>query len=132
MAKTASDLKKSGWPIDEMKKYHPWDSIEKYSKDKDVITRRKLALKTSRKLARLLKEKYGAKRVVLFGSLAKDDWYTPRSDIDICVKGIPVDKFFYAESEIQSSSEGFKVDLVDPDECSPELLAKIDRDGIDL
>lgn len=132
MGKTASDLKKSGWPSEEMKKYYPWDSIDRYSKDRDLRARRDRALTVSREIAGLLKKKYEATRVVLFGSLAHDTWFTPRSDIDICAEGIPVDLFFRAESEVQKSSEEFKIDLVDPQECSPELLRNIDQEGIDL
>ena len=132
MGKTASDLKNSGWPSEEMKKYHPWDSIDRYSKDRALLARRARALKISRKIAGLLKRKYGATRIVLFGSLAHDAWFTPRSDIDICAEGIPVDRLFRAESEVQENSEGFKIDLVDPEECSPELLRKIEQEGIDL
>lgn len=132
MGKTASDLKNSGWPPEEMKKYHPWHSIDRYSKDRSIVARRVRALKISRKIARLLKDQYGATRVVLFGSLAHDEWFTPRSDIDIYAEGIPVDRFFRAESEAQNGSKGFKVDLVDPDECPPELLRQIQQEGIDL
>jgi predicted nucleotidyltransferase len=89
-------------------------------------------LTISRQIAKLLKEQYGANRVVLFGSLAHDAWFTPRSDIDICAEGIPVDRFFRAESEVLKRSEGFKIDLVDPEECPPELLSKIEEEGIDL
>jgi predicted nucleotidyltransferase len=115
-----------------MNKYHPWDSIDRYSKDRALLARRDRALTISRQIARLLKKKYGATRVVLFGSLAHNAWFTPRSDIDICAEGIPVDRFFGAESEVQESSKGFKIDLVDPRECSPELLRKIEQEGIDL
>lgn len=132
MGRTASDLKKSGWPRDEMKKYHPWVSIDRYSKDKDLLSRRDQALMVSRQIADLLKKKYEATRVVLFGSLAHKVWFTPRSDIDIYAEGIPVGRFFQAEAEVQESSENFKVDLVDPQECSPELLREIEQEGIDL
>lgn len=40
--------------------------------------------------------------------------------------------FFRAESEVQECSEGFKVGLVNPKECPPELLEKIEKKGIDL
>ena len=132
MGKTATDLKNSGWPIEEMKKYRPWESSERYKKDRGVIERRARALNISRQIVRLLKEKYGATRVVLFGSLSHDAWFTPRSDIDICAEGIPVDQFSLAESEVQKAGEGFKIDLVEPDECSAELLRVIEKEGIDL
>ncbi|MBW1804365.1 MAG: nucleotidyltransferase domain-containing protein, partial [Deltaproteobacteria bacterium] len=113
-------------------KYSPWEALERYSKDRNLLARRDRAILLSRQIAGLLKEKYGARRVVLFGSLAHKTWFTPRSDIDICAEGIPVDMFFQAESEIQKISEGFKVDLVDPQECSRELQREIKEEGIDL
>ena len=132
MGKTASELKKAGWPKEEMEKYHPWDSIYRYSKESALLSRRDRAFNISRQIVSLLKKKYGATRVVLFGSLAHNAWFTPRSDIDICAEGIPVDRFFRAESEIEAISEDFKVDLVDPQECTPELLKRIEQEGIEL
>ena len=86
----------------------------------------------SRQIAGLLKKKYRATRVALFGSLAHKVWFTPRSDIDIYAEGIPPGQFFRAESEVQKNGAGFKINLVDPKECSPELLRKIEEEGIDL
>ncbi len=132
MSRTASDLRKEGWPAEEMAKYRPWQAMDRYSQDSELAARRDQALDIGRKAGDLLKRKYGAERVVLFGSLAHGAWFTPRSDIDIYVEGISVDTFFKAEAEIQEMSEGFKVDLIDSKECSPELLRKIEEEGIDL
>lgn len=132
MIKTASDLKNDGWPREEMSKYSPWESLERHEKDRNLLDRRDRAMLISRRIAGLLKEKYEARRVVLFGSLAHRAWFTPRSDIDICAEGIPPARFFHAESEIQGISEGFKVDLVDPQECSQELQREIKEEGTDL
>ena len=112
MVKTASDLKNGGWAREEMVKYSPWESLERYSKDKNLLARRDRAMLISCRIGDLLKKKYGARRVVLFGSLAHKAWFTPRSDIDICAEGIPVDRFFQAESEIQEISGGFKLILL--------------------
>ncbi len=132
MSKTASDLRREGWPVDKIEKYRPWLAAERYSKDRKLKKRRDRAMAISRKAARLLREIYGAERVVLFGSLAHDAWYTPRSDIDLYAEGIAPDQFFKAEKDIQEMGEGFKVDLVESKECSPELLRKIERDGIEI
>jgi hypothetical protein len=69
MGRTASDLKKRGWPREEMEKYHPWASLDRYGKDRDILYRRDQALVVSRGIAGVLKKKYRATRVVLFGSL---------------------------------------------------------------
>ncbi len=41
---------------------------------------------------------YGAKKIILYGSLARDD-YHPDSDIDICVQGLPNKHYFRALAE---------------------------------
>jgi len=132
MGRTASDLKRSGWPVNEIVHYQPWLAIERYNKDDDLKTRKEQCLEISRKVADLLKRKYGAGRVVLFGSLAHGAWYTPRSDIDIYAEGIPVSAFFRAEADAQEISKGFNLDLVDPGDCPPEMISKIKQEGIEL
>lgn len=69
MGKTASDLKKDGWPPDEMQKYNPWRAAELYTKDPNAVARRGRAMEISREAARILKKKYGATRVVLLAPL---------------------------------------------------------------
>ena len=132
MGRTASDLKRSGWPKKEIENYQPWTAIERYNRDDDLKVRKEQALEISRKVADMLKQKYGAGHVVLFGSLAHGAWFTPRSDIDIYAEGIPVSSFFKAEADAQEISRGFKMDLVDPGDCSPEMLSKIRQEGLDL
>jgi len=132
MTRTATDLKKAGWPRDEMIKYRPWQAMERYKMDQDLISYRDRALSIARMAAVVLKERFGAKRVVLFGSLAQDAWLTPWSDIDLCADGIPFESFFRAEAEIESIASGFKVDFLDFRECSPDLLKRIEKEGIEL
>ena len=132
MARTATDLMKAGWPPDELTKYRPWQAMERYETDQDLISYREKALGVAHKAAALLKERFGAKRVVLFGSLSQDSRLTPRSDIDLCAEGIPVERFFRAEAEIEAIASGFKVDLIDFRECSPELLKRVEGEGIEL
>ena len=122
MAKTALDLEKAGWPREELLQYRPWQAVERHSRDQDLILRRDRAWEVARKTATMLKERFGAARVLVFGSLAHGAWFTPRSDIDLCVDGIPVEKFFHAEADVEAMASGFKIDLVDLRECSSELL----------
>jgi len=78
MGKTA-DLRKDGWPPDEMQKYNPWQAAERYTEDPNAVARRGRAMEISREAARILKKKYGATRVVLFGSLARSSLFAPDS-----------------------------------------------------
>jgi uncharacterized protein len=132
MGRTASDLKRSGWPVKEIAAYQPWVALDRYSKDEELKARKKQGLEISLKVAGMLKEKYGASHVVLFGSLAHSAWFTPRSDIDLYSEGIPVSAFFKAEADAQEISQGFKIDLVDSGDCPPEMIAKIKQDGVEL
>jgi predicted nucleotidyltransferase len=132
MSKTASDLKQAGWPPEEMEKYRPWAAAKRYESDKRIDAIRDRAFAIAREAADLLKQEYGATRVVLFGSLAHRAWFTPRSDIDLYSEGIPGDRFFQAEETVQGIDRDFKVDLVEPQECSPELRRRIGEEGIEL
>ncbi len=132
MGKTASDLKRDGWPPDEMQKYNPWKAAELYTKDPNAMARRGRAMEISREAARILKKKYGATRVVLFGSLARSSLFAPTSDIDLCVEGVPESLFFEAEAEIEEMAKGIRLDLVETKECPAELLREIEDEGIDL
>jgi predicted nucleotidyltransferase len=53
------------------------------------------ALTTAKEIARFLKTKHGATRVVLFGSLA-EGFFKDRSDIDIYFEGVPGNRIFAA------------------------------------
>jgi len=132
MGKTASDLRKDGWPPDEMQKYQPWQAAERYTDDSKAVALRARAMEISREAARILKKKYGATRVVLFGSLARSSMFATTSDIDLYAEGVPETRFFEAEAEIEEIAKGFRVDLVETKECPPHLLREIEDEGIDL
>jgi predicted nucleotidyltransferase len=122
MAKTALELSPEEW-----KAYRP-DSKEREIK----IRRRQQAMRLARKAAQLLREEYGAERVLLFGSLAHHGWFTKWSDIDIATVGISPTRFYAAVAAITGISETFHVDLVDLEACSPTLKETISRVGIPL
>lgn len=115
-----------------MAHYSPWTAVDGYSRDHELTGRRDMALKNAWSAAAISKSKYGATRVVLFGSLAHGLWFTPRSDIDLYVEGVPVGAFFKAEAEVESIAHGFKLDLIDARECSPELSSQIEEEGTEL
>lgn len=100
--------------------------------DLDADARRPRALETAHRLADLLRRRFGAARVVLFGSLVRTGWFTPWSDIDLAAWGIPADYFYLAVAAVTGESDEFSVDLVDPEICSPRLLQRIERDGVEL
>ncbi len=66
-------------------------SIIDYVYEKKVAAykqRRKMALSEARKIARILGEKFGAKEVILYGSLSRGEQFDMTSDIDLVVGGL--------------------------------------------
>jgi predicted nucleotidyltransferase len=129
MARTALDL-----TVEEWQAYRPGEaSVVPGARQKTQLEkRRQRAWRVARKAAQMLRKRFGASRVVLFGSLAHDAWFTPWSDIDLAAWGIPADRFYSAVAAVTGLSAGFKIDLVDPDTCRSGLLQVMERDGIEL
>lgn len=126
MALTALDLSP-----EELKKFHPREAFRKRRAETrvDVAKRRRRAMIAARKAARLLKEKFGAKEVILFGSLARRGSFTLYSDIDLAERGIPSDDYLTAMDAVLYMNTEFKIDLIDPEFCSPAIRAEIEKDG---
>ena len=121
----------------ELKKYHPLETIRrrKVVKGADRIAlakRRRRAVATARKAAELLRREFGAKKVFVFGSLARRGGFTPWSDIDIAAQGIPSKQFFEAVGTISGLSPEFKIDLVDIEACPISMRKTIQTEGKSL
>lgn len=82
-------------------------------------------------IAKELRQRFGAKRIVLFGSLARDE-FGRWSDIDLAAWGIPASDFYRAVAFVTGYSRTWRVDLVDVEDCSPTLRAAIEQEGVDL
>lgn len=123
MAKTALNL-----TPEELQNYRPVRKPEK----PEAIERWKQARQTAQTAAHLLRERFGARRVVAFGSILRREWFTPWSDIDIAAWGIPPQKFYQAVAAVTGISSEFKIDLVAPEDCRPALSQIIEREGVDL
>lgn len=123
MTRTALDL-----TPEELQSYQPdrepgeWQMQERWEQ----------AWGVARSATRLLRDRFGATRVVAFGSLAHRAWFGPWSDIDLAAWGIPDDQFYRAVAAVTGISSDFQVDLVDPEDCRPALRRSIKQEGIDL
>lgn len=75
---------------------------------------------------RLLKEKFGARHVILFGSVAGQGTWHDRSDIDLAVEGLAPADFFAAYSACTDLlPKGVTIDLVPLEDAYPEMRARI-------
>src|SRR3989304_4311449 len=80
--------------------------------------RREIALKRYNEACRRLKPaidflyKNGAREVYLFGSITDPQKFTEHSDIDIAVKGIPVERQLDLEGRLEDILSGFEYDII--------------------
>ncbi len=85
----------------------------------------------ARKISAMLKEKYSAKKVVVFGSLATKS-FNNYSDIDIGVLGIGPGNFYKAIVEARALSYEFDIDILDIKDCNNSFKEKILNEGINV
>ena len=96
------------------------------------LKERERILTQIQKVAALLKSEFGAKRVVLFGSMAHEAWFTPDSDIDLAVEGLKAEHYWRAWEALEEEILDRPVDLIDIESASESLRKSIDRYGVDL
>lgn len=129
MGKTALELSP-----EERRSFQPAEAIRRRKMDRKGVTaaRRDKAWRAAQHSAELLKNEFGASRVVVFGSLAYEDGFTPWSDLDLAAWGIEPFQFYRAVAAVTGVSSEIKIDLVDPESCQPRLRETIEREGIEL
>jgi uncharacterized protein len=104
-----------------------WDERAEEAKRRNE-SRRHEALQCAQKLAGMLVDRFGAKKVELFGSVLHKDRFNKDSDIDIAVEGIGPEKYFSAVAECQTAD--FPVDLVDVATATRLMKERIARGTI--
>lgn len=111
-----------------------WRQYRPFRAEKKVVpfsAQTEEARQVASALARELRSRFGAERVVLFGSLARGE-FSGRSDIDLAVWGIPPGEFYRAVAFASGYSKIWAVDLVDGEDCSESLRRNIEQEGVAL
>ena len=98
----------------------------------EEVAARDELLRRVRSAAAVLRTIYGAKRVILFGSLAHEAWYTTDSDVDLAVEGLPCDSSWRAWRAIEEMISDRPVDLIEVETAGESLRSAIERDGVPL
>jgi predicted nucleotidyltransferase len=111
------------------------ESREKYGKilqDKPLVIVSEDQLRNVRvtvaRIAAMLKQTYHVEKVWVFGSLVNGT-FSDSSDIDLAVEGVPSSIFYHVYADVLNYAGGRNVDLVDIDDCLPELRMAIIREG---
>ena len=76
-----------------------------------------------RKFSIMLGEKYGVKRIYLFGSLAEGS-FLEGSDIDLAVEGMKLESYLKTLAEYRVVDE-IHLDILHLDFCKPEIKKRI-------
>lgn len=88
------------------------------------------AKQDAQQIAMLLRERFGATRVILFGSLVKGN-FAADSDIDLAVAGIAKADFFAALADANSLAHTW-VDLKPLEDLSPHFRQRVLETGEEL
>lgn len=82
--------------------------------------------------AELIKARFGARRVILFGSLAHEAWFYPQSDVDLAVEGLSSRDYWEAWRLAEQIIRDRRVDMVELETARPALRNAIQRNGVEL
>lgn len=82
--------------------------------------------------ADMLKKKFEARQVAVFGSLVHKDLFHHRSDIDLAAWGIKENQYFRAVSCLMDLDSEISADLVRAEDASPTLQERIQAEGIEI
>jgi uncharacterized protein len=98
----------------------------------ELKQRKERAWSLARNAASLLKKQFGATRIVIFGSLAKDHYFTKWSDVDLAVWGLRPEDTFRAIGAVYDLDEDIRLNLVDINIARDSLRATIEKEGVDV
>lgn len=97
--------------------------------------RQQEGMEAAHKITQMLKQDFGVKRVVLFGSLLHPEHMHEGSDIDLAVWNLPDDQFFdawTAANYILGPYDFPPVDLVPIEKAYPAIKTMIAKEGVEL
>ena len=126
---TALELRREGWkPYIESGLHRPAPPklTPEEQRERDQIVDR------ARKAAKLLKSRFGVKRVVLFGSLAHESWFLPNSDVDLAIDGLVSKDYWEAWRLVEEFIPDRQVDFIEIEAASESLKKAIERYGLEL
>lgn len=93
---------------------------------------RKQLLARVRQAAVMLKSRFAARRVVLFGSLAHASWFVRDSDVDLAIEGLASEDYWQAWRLVEEIVGDRPVDLIEIEMTGESLKRAIERYGVEL
>ena len=126
---TALDLKTEGWDhyIEKLSKRPPKPDLSPEQREE-----RKSLLVRVQDAAKMLKSRYGVRRVVLFGSVAHESWFVSSSDVDLAVEGLQGKAYWRAWRDVEEIIGDRPVDFIEIEAAGESLKRSIDGQGIEI
>lgn len=98
-------------PQEQLQRYRESAQRMQADRDRRRYERQQQGWQVARQAAQLLKQEYGATKVMLFGSMVNRQRIHAASDVDLTVQGLPDNRYLEAVAALLDLSE-FAVDLV--------------------
>lgn len=95
-----------------------------------LTERHRRAWMVARQAAALLRERFGANQVVVFGSLVRRELFYPQSDVDLAVWGLDERRYYRAVADLLALDPAIEIDLVMVEDAPFTLRASIEREGV--
>jgi predicted nucleotidyltransferase len=95
------------------------------------LQRQQRGWQVAREAAQRLKSRWGASKVVLFGSMLEPAKVHARSDIDLAVWNLPTHDYYRAVADLLDLDPDFSIDLVEIAYAKPGILSAIQA-GVEL
>lgn len=116
----------------EMARYRTTARQREIRRQQLLESRRQMALETAQRAAALLKHDYGVSRVVLFGSLSRQEPLSAHSDIDLAVWGLEERAYYQVVSRLLDLNPTVSIDLLRAETLSGDFVDAIEASGISL
>ena len=126
---TALELTRDGWkPYLEGARRH----LAASQSEPSIQGERERFIEKVRQAAAILKRRFGARRVLLFGSLAHPLWFRADSDVDLAVEGLRAKDYWTAWQTVEDLLEDRLVDFIEIETAGKSLQQAIQYYGLEL
>jgi len=97
-----------------------------------LVLRERTAWALARQAADLVRQQFGATRIVVYGSLVHSGRFTPWSDVDLDAWGLRSEDTLRALGAVMDLSPEIELNLVDMGFCRPDLVSVIAVEGVEV
>jgi len=115
---------------EQMAIYRATAQRRRQKEEQELALRRRRAWEVARQAAQILKEKFGAERVLLFGSLPFPERFHAHSDVDLAAWGVDEKRYYRAVACLLDLDPSISVNVLEAELASPALLERIEQEGV--